>query len=150
MKNNKIQQDLEGVMEALNLEDLSDEEKQAIQDEATANFEALDGVEFENVSKKSKEDKIISEFNTTKKVLQTNISRTEKLTKAIFNNIALDTNDLNMLNAGITVITAQNQNIKLLGDLQNKQLLNIEKQKKIDKENKDNKKDNKPKGFSLR
>ena len=148
----KLSKELDDITEALDVDQLTDEEKNELMNGATEKFNSIEGVEFEDVSKLTVDEIIMSEFNSSKKVLQKNIDRTEKLTSLIFRNIAVDDTDVVMIGTGVQIINAQNQNLKLLGELQNKAITNLHAQKRLElsdtpKDNKDTPKELPP-GFS--
>ena len=148
----KLSKELDDITDALDVDQLTDEEKNELMNGASEKFNSIEGVEFEDVSKLTVDEIIMSEFNSSKKVLQKNIDRTEKLTSLIFRNIAVDDTDVVMIGTGVQIINAQNQNLKLLGELQNKAITNLHAQKRLElsdtpKDNKDTPKEL-PLGFS--
>ena len=149
-KTDKLSTDLDDITSALEIDELSDEEKQFILDGAIEDFNNIEGIKFADTSKMTAENRISKEFDISKKVLQKNIDRTEKLTSIIFGNIALDNQDVIMISTGVSILSAQNQNLKLLSELQNKAILNLQAQKRLELADKpkDEKKNELPPGFS--
>ena len=157
MNNNNelLEQDLNDITNAMDMEELTDEERKILIDDACEQFDAIEGVEFEDLSEEKDKKVIIQkEYDKTNEVLKSNVNRMEKLTKILFTNIALNSNNMDLVSMGIDAIKTQNQNLKLLGELQSKKILNLSAQSKIeasekpiDGDRKDGNSSDKPPGF---
>jgi len=145
-----IEKDLENVVDSLNLDELSDEEKEILLQDALQEFEKIPGVEFEDISDND-EQNLNNDFKTTRKVLVKNINRLEKLTQICINNVAIDQNNIGMLQTSLGVITESSKALKLLAELQGKLFTNKQQAKKVNEEQSDDKPNNNlPDGWSVK
>lgn len=145
-----IEKDLENVVDSLNLDELSDEEKEILLQDALQEFEKIPGVEFEDISDND-EQNLNNDFKTTRKVLVKNINRLEKLTQICINNVAIDQNNIGMLQTSLGVITESSKALKLLAELQGKLFTNKQQAKKVNEEQPDDKPNNNlPDGWSVK
>lgn len=142
--------DLEAIGEFLDDTPISDEDKLKLIEEAKENFENIPGVDFKE--KASDEvTNINNDFETTRDVIIKNINRLERLTSIVFDNIAIQPDNIMTIQVGKDCIATQNQNLKLLTELKNKTLQNKQIQNKILENDKPKgKSNNLPEGFSLK
>ncbi len=132
---------LDDITEALEGEQLTQAEKDALLQEAKEKFDSLDvGFEFKKDTSIDKVQDLNQDFDTTRKILTNNVTRIEKLSIVLFDNIALDTTNINLIQTGISIVDLQNKNLKLLGELQAKTLLNKQALNKLIPPKKDDKK----------
>ncbi len=117
-----LDNELNKLVDSLGQEELSDEEIEQLKQEAIKMFDALDGVEFKEG--KDDKEKLSNDFNTCRQVLTKNVDRVEKLTALLFNNIAMQPDNQFLIGNAISVISEQNKQIKLLGEIANKNLVN--------------------------
>lgn len=143
--------DIEAIGDFLDDTPLSNDEKLKLIEEAKENFENIPGVEFPK-PEEDEQTNIVNDFNTAREVIIKNVNRLERLTSIVFDNIAIQPDNIMTIQVGKDCIVAQNQNLKLLSELKNKALQNKQIQNKIDEilgKPKD-KKDGLPPGFTLK
>ena len=121
--------ELDNIIDALNDNPLSDEEKIKLLDDARAAFENLPGIEFSELTE-NEDDNLLNDFKTTRGVLTKNIDRLEKITGLIFDTIAINPENIKAIAIGMECVNAQNNNLRLLAELKNKLLLNKQLHKK--------------------
>ena len=144
--------ELNKVLDTLDVEELTDEEKEIIRQEAIDKFNEIPVTEFKQISEDdSEEDKLNNDFISTRNILIGNIHKLEKLTEIVFQNLAESPTNYNLTQTAISVISEQSKNIKLMLELKSKHLLNHKTTVQIDKEKNGKKKNNSlPPGLSLK
>ncbi len=135
-------EELNPILQTLDGETLTDEEKELIVQEAREKFDSIDtGIQFKEIKDLEDSKNLDNDYKTSRNILSTNINRVEKLTIILFDNIAVDTTNVRLMEAGINVIEIQNRNIKLLSELQNKLLNNKSVNNKLNPDKDKKKKD---------
>lgn len=125
--------DIEAIGSFLDDTPISEDEKLKLIEEAKENFENIPGVNFPEIVE-DENTNISNDFNVARDVIIKNINRLERLTSIVFDNIAIQPDNIMTIQVGKDCIVAQNQNLKLLSELKNKALQNKQMQKKIDAE----------------
>ena len=149
MSKKTIEKDLENVIDSLGLDELTEEEKQELLDDAIQEFENLKGVDFHDIH----EDDSINlnnDFKTTRDILIKNINRLEKLTQICINNVALDNSNIAMLQTSLGVVSEQQKAIKLMAELQNKLFQNKHQLNKLNGSGKDQPSNQLPEGWTTK
>jgi esterase/lipase len=143
--------DMQAIGEFLDDTPISDDDKLALIEEAKENFEKIPGVEFKNQTE-DEFSNINNDFGTAREVIIKNINRLERLTSIVFDNIAIQPDNIMTIQVGKDCIATQNQNLKMLSELKNKTLQNKQIQNKIDDSSDNPKKpgNNLPDGFTLK
>lgn len=142
--------ELEKMSSALDDSPLSEDDKLKLIEDARIYFGEIEGVTFEEISE-DEEVNINADFKTARKVLEQNVDRLEKVTKIVFDTIAMQPENLIAIQTGMECINAQNQNLKLLSELKTKLLLNRQQHKKNNQTAGDKGGGNSlPKGFTIK
>lgn len=133
-----MSEELNKMLTNLDQENLSNDEREFLIEDAKQKFNNYEGVEFDQTLEKC-EDKISSDFDISRKVLTDNIDKVHKLTNMLFEQVAVQPENQFLIGNAINVIGEQNKQIKLLQDLHNKSLINRQLTTKMKKdENEDN------------
>ena len=150
MINKVIETDLKGVMESLDLEELTEEEKEELLRIAKEEFSKLPGIDFKDISDNDDEN-LTNDFQVTRTVLTKNINRLEKLTNLCLDAVAIDTNNIAMLQTTMSVLAEQSKSLKMLSDLQGKLFINKQTLKKVNEtQNSDKPNNNLPSGWTVK
>lgn len=121
--------DLDNLLETIDEQPLTDEEKNILKAQAIEDFNKLEGVEFDSITEDELTN-IKNDFKTTRNILTKNIDRVEKLTNLLITNVASQPENIIMLQNLIGVISEQNKQIKMIHEIHNKSLINVQASKK--------------------
>lgn len=116
--------DTDKILGSIGLEDLSDEEKEGLIQKAIDDFENIEGVSFKDQSEMDDKQILEDDFKTSKSVLQKNINRVEKVTNLLMDQLAIQPENVMLISNLTSVISEQNKQIKLVLELDNKNLNN--------------------------
>lgn len=141
--------ELENMSTALDDSPLTEDQKLKIIEDARASFNDIEGVVFQELSD-DEDANITADFKTARKVLEANVDRMEKITKIIFDTIAVQPENLAAIQTGMECINSQNQNLRLLTELKSKLLTNRQLQKKVSSTGVNNGGNGLPKGFTIK
>ena len=142
-----VEDELNTLSDSLGMEELSEEEIQALKEEAIERFDELEGVEFKDDFKNNAE-KLESDFDVTRSVLIKNIDRIEKLTGLLFQSIAMQPDNTFLVANATSVISEQNKQLKLLNEIHNKTLVNKQLDDKVNEPKDEKGKGKLPPGLS--
>lgn len=121
--------DLDNLLETIDEQPLTDEEKNILKAQAIEDFNKLEGIEFDSITEDELTN-IKNDFKTTRNILTKNIDRVEKLTNLLITNVASQPENIIMLQSLIGVISEQNKQIKMIHEIHNKSLINVQASKK--------------------
>lgn len=121
--------DLDNLLETIDEQPLTEEEKNLLKKQALESFNELEGIEFDNITEDELTN-IKNDFKTTRNILTKNIDRVEKLTNLLITNVASQPENIIMLQSLIGVISEQNKQIKMIHEIHNKSLINVQASKK--------------------
>lgn len=128
--------DLDNLLETIDEQPLTDEEKNILKAQAIEDFNKLEGIEFDSITEDELTN-IKNDFKTTRNILTKNIDRVEKLTNLLITNVASQPENIIMLQNLIGVISEQNKQIKMIHEIHNKSLINVQASKKNNGDDKD-------------